>query len=260
METTAQSPTQLPAEFEFLAQVSRLYADLMKNPARESGDGEITLGGRLLYAGELDQHGRALVVAANIAGAASLAATGDPAAQKLAIRDGIVDFLVNSLDEALRILKNEIRKHETVAVCVALTPDAVEREMHERGVVADLKRPALPASSPSSPSADPAPDKTLTAWSVHSSPAIWLPKLDAVAIECLPASAAAQRRWLRLAPRYLGRLARSARLLQSDHEFAARFLAQVRDRFQLAQIGAVVDIYISDRSLCNKHRFAPRAD
>jgi hypothetical protein len=55
-------------------------------------------------------------------------------------------------------------------------------------------------------------------------------------------------------------VARSVRLLQSDREFAARFLAQVQDRFQLAQIGAVVEIYISDRSVCDKYRFAPRAD
>ena len=66
--------------------------------------------------------GRALVVAANIAGAATLAATADRAAQKQALRDGVADFLVTSLDEALRILKNQLRKRETVAVCVALRP------------------------------------------------------------------------------------------------------------------------------------------
>ena len=56
--------------------------------------------------------------AANIAGAASLSATADVATQKQAIRDGVVDFLVTSLDEAARILKNEIRKRQPVAVCV----------------------------------------------------------------------------------------------------------------------------------------------
>ena len=63
--------------------------------------------------------GRALLLAGNIAGAASLAVTADAAAQKQSIRDGVADFLVNSLDEALRILKNEVRKREPVAVCVA---------------------------------------------------------------------------------------------------------------------------------------------
>ena len=75
------------------------------------------------------------MVAGNIAGAASLAATADPVAQKQAIREGVVNFLVTSLDEALRILKNEIRKRETVAVCVAASPQAVAAEMLERGVL-----------------------------------------------------------------------------------------------------------------------------
>ena len=92
------------------------------------------LGGRLLWAGELDGSGRAIVVAGNISGVATLAATADSNAQKQAIRDGIVDFLVTSLDEALRILKNEIRKRQTVAVCVGSAPDLIQREMLERGV------------------------------------------------------------------------------------------------------------------------------
>jgi urocanate hydratase len=100
---------------------------------------ETGLGGKLFYAGELDGEGRALVVAANIAGAASLVATADRAAQKQAIRDGVADCLVNSLDEALRILKNQLRKRETVAVCLGLAPEAVEREMLERGVLPDLR-------------------------------------------------------------------------------------------------------------------------
>src|SRR5947209_11758122 len=73
------------------------------------GSDEPDLAGRLLYAGQMDEDGRALIVAANIAGAASLCATSDQQQQKQAVRDGVVDFLVTSLDEALRILKNEIR-------------------------------------------------------------------------------------------------------------------------------------------------------
>ena len=65
------------------------------------------------------------------------------AAQKQAIRDGVADFLVNSLDEALRILKNQLRKRETVAVCVGLAPADVEREMKERGVAARSAAPRL---------------------------------------------------------------------------------------------------------------------
>jgi hypothetical protein len=122
--------------FNFVSHVERAYAGLMQTGAARlsaAAGKEPDLGGKLLYAGELDDAGRELVVAGNIAGAASLAASADLSAQKQAIRDGVVDFLVTSLDEALRILKNEIRKHETVAVCVGAAPDAVEREMLERG-------------------------------------------------------------------------------------------------------------------------------
>ena len=264
METAAQ----LPAEFDFPAQAARFYAKLIAPAAKESAgdppppapDEEPTLGGLLLYAGELDQQGRALVVASNIAGAASLAATGDSAAQKLAIRDSTVDFLVNSLDEALRILKNEIRKRQPVAVCVALPPNEIEREMSERGVLPDLHRSTLAAPASSSAASKSDRDEVLIAWSVPSSPAIWMPKLDAIALDCLHPSAWPQRRWLRLSPRYLGRLARSARLLQSDSGFAGRFVSQLKQQFELAQIGAAVEIHISAPGTCDHYRFAPRAD
>ena len=88
--------------------------------------------------------GRAMVIAGNVSGCAILAATADLAVQKLVIRDGVVDFVITSLDEALRILKNEVRKCATVAVCVAAAPSVVEREMDERGVVPDLVFEALP--------------------------------------------------------------------------------------------------------------------
>jgi len=111
------------AAIDLALQAECFYAALIPTAG---SDAEPNLGGKLLYAGELDQEGRALIVAANIAGAASLTATAGSAAQKQAIRGGIIDFLVTSLDEALRILKNEIRKRETVTVCVTAATAAVE--------------------------------------------------------------------------------------------------------------------------------------
>src|SRR5580698_3492686 len=106
-----------PAAFAFIAQVDEAYTVLME--AAQPGP---HLGGKLFYAGALTEPACAVTVAANIAGAATLAASDDRHAAKQAMRAGQVDFLVNSLDEALRILKNEIRKRETVAVCVTATP------------------------------------------------------------------------------------------------------------------------------------------
>src|SRR5512140_2673187 len=100
-----------------MANVHQAYGGLMKCA---SGVEDLNLGGRLLYVGELDEPGSALTVASNIAGGATLAASAQPAALRQALREGVIDFLVNSLDEALRILKNEVRKREPVAVAVSL--------------------------------------------------------------------------------------------------------------------------------------------
>src|ERR1700722_17524980 len=79
-------------------------------------------GGALVFYGALDRRGMATAVAANIAGAASLGVDAHVDRAKLALRQGICDFMVNSLDEALRILKNEIRKKQPVAVALVSAP------------------------------------------------------------------------------------------------------------------------------------------
>jgi hypothetical protein len=263
-----------PAAFDFILQVERFYASLIAvADAARAENAEPALGGMLLYAGELDAEGRALLVAGNIAGAASLAATAELAAQKQAIRDGVADFLVTSLDEALRILKNQIRKHETVAVCVGAAPQAVEQEMLERGVLPDLLRPSEELSPQSPfvlqgarpiPAPTPMKDSILLTWRVAAAPALWLPKLDAIALDCLrlesSPAASAGRRWLRLAPRYLGRLAQGVRLLRCNREFAADFIEEVRDRVERGEIGVPVEIQVSDRGVWDRHSFLSRGD
>jgi urocanate hydratase len=220
---------------DFTLEVERLYASLMRFVAPAA---EPSLGGRLLYAGELDAPARALLVAANIAGAASLAATADAGAKKQAVRDGVADFLVNTLDEALRILKNEIRKRETVAVCIAAAPEAVEREMRERGVVPDIVQPFEHATKTEG--------NALFCWSVAAAPAQWLPKLDAIALDCLEktgvSSNGAARRWLRLAPRYLGRLGQGVRVLRCEADVANEFESRVREAVDRGEISVAVDV------------------
>jgi urocanate hydratase len=249
--------------------------------ARDSGTNvhpdpaSTSLGGKLLYVGELDQAGRALVVAGNVAGAASLSATADSASPKQAIRDGVVDFLVTSLDEALRILKNEVRKGETVAVCVGVAPEQIEREMRERGVQPDLLRQgASPgaSSNPEGPSRDVQPETpwsrkplnknpmsvpALVQWRVDSAPARWLPKLDSIALDCLAPKNESARRWLRLAPRYLGRLAQGVRLVSSDREFAATFIERVRESFSAGEIQVPAQIQVSSSDGPEEYNFTP---
>jgi urocanate hydratase len=254
------------AALGFAFQVERFYAGLISaahglpqvshlrpviSPREANSGSEPGLGGKLLYARELNAEARALLVAANIAGAASLVSTANAAAGKQAVRDGVVDFLVTSLDEALRILKNEIRKRATVAVCVGSASEAVEREMLERGVLPDLARPHAVIAPPKG--------QALLMWSVASAPAIWLPKLDAMAADCLQSDDGTARRWLRLAPRYLGRLAQGVRLLRCDEGAAANFLERVREEVERGGIGIAVEVMRIRKGQPEHYSFAPPA-
>jgi urocanate hydratase len=254
---------QSSAAFGFIAQAAQAYASLIESTA---ADRETGLGGKFFYAGELDEAGRGLVVAANIAGAATLVATADRSAQKRAIHDGIADFLVTSLEEALRILKNQLRKRETVAVCVGLAPEAMEREMQARGAQPDLLRPDAAAGQARAAHRREAATGTdagrlkfpaLLTWSVASAPAQWLPQLDAIALDCLDEGAWEARRWLRMAPRFLGRLAHGLRLLRCEREVAARFIERVRERVERREIRVPVEIQTSFKGRREEHRLTP---
>jgi urocanate hydratase len=219
---------------DFVARVAHAYAKLIASPR---ADPESGLGGSLFYAGELDEQGRVLVIAANIAGAATLVASADLATQKQAIREAVADFLVNSLDEALRIIKNQLRKRETVSVCVAMAPAAMEREMNERGVAPNLLRHDVPTApfdkalidwESKQDTTDSTSVPALVIWRVNSPHRKDLAALDAIALECLEANDWPARRWMRLAPRYLGRTAQDLRLLSTHSEFAARFSERLK--------------------------------
>lgn len=259
MALAAPSPDAL----DFGARVADAYAQLI---ARGNADAESGLGGKLFYAGELDAEGRALVVAANIAGAATLAASADRGAQKQAVRDGIADFLVTSLDEALRILKNQLRKRETVAVSVAMEPAAMEREMKERGVAPDIVRgdvasaaihEALILEQGECDEGDLAGTPALVVWRADSARHTDLALLDRIALSCFDASDWAARRWLRMAPRYLGRLAEGMHLLRTHREFAAQFSEQLSVCVARGEITFPYEICAYVRGVEERHGFKP---
>jgi Urocanase Rossmann-like domain len=248
---------------DFVARVAHAYAKLIASP---HADPESGLGGSLFYAGEMDVESRALVVAANIAGAATLVASADLAAQKQAIRDAVADFLVTSLDEALRIVKNQLRKRETVSVCVAMSPAAMEREMSERGVRPDLLRGDVPMAplnealvlqDGESDETDLTSIPALVIWRVDSAHRKDLAVLDAIALGCLDADDWPARRWLRLAPRYLGRPAQDLRLLSTHREFAARFSEQLRERVDRGEIAFAYEVGSYFRGVLDQHQFDP---
>ncbi|MGD0888471.1 MAG: hypothetical protein ABR889_04415 [Acidobacteriaceae bacterium] len=74
----------------------------------------------------------------SIAGGVTLALDSDGSAVKAAMRRGELDFVVNTLDEALRALKNEVRVRRPLSVGLIADVDVVLREMVERGVLPDL--------------------------------------------------------------------------------------------------------------------------
>jgi urocanate hydratase len=212
MSSVSTIDPALQAELEA---VYAYYAALACDLDAESG-----LGGKLLYAGELDQDGARLVRAANIAGAASLSAASDALMQRSAIRDGVVDFLVTSLDEALRILKNEIRKRNGVSVAVTVSHPQLVAEMTERGVLPDLLRESEAVALFISQGAQFVHASGTPAG--HSLAAFQSPsaEFELQALTLIPASDHAARRWLRLSHRYLGPQARRIRSVPFDSSIA----------------------------------------
>ena len=76
-------------------------------------------------------------MAASVAGAATLAIDADAEAMKAALRRGELDFVVNTLDEALRTLKNQMRQKRPLSVGTDLRMwSATLAELASRGVQA----------------------------------------------------------------------------------------------------------------------------
>src|SRR5246500_1151813 len=106
------------------------------------------LKGKLVVTGGIGGMGGAAPTAATMNGAAFLGIDVDPERIKKRLKTGYIDVMVPSLDEALRILKNAVRKGEATSVglvgnCADLIP-----EMAQRGVVPDLLTDQTSASVP----------------------------------------------------------------------------------------------------------------
>lgn len=95
-------------------------------------------GGALILCCGLNQQGTALAQAANIAGAVCLCLEDNPDLCRQALRTGACDFIVNTLDEALRTMKNEVRKHQPLSVGLQGDIAAVLQELVDRGVLPEL--------------------------------------------------------------------------------------------------------------------------
>jgi urocanate hydratase len=106
------------------------------------------LRGKLVVSGGMGGMGGAQPLAATMNGAAFLGIDVDPERIKRRVKGGYCDVMVTSFDEALRILKNAVRKGEPTSVglvgnCADLIP-----ELARRGVVPDILTDQTSAHDP----------------------------------------------------------------------------------------------------------------
>ncbi|HTM42152.1 MAG TPA: urocanate hydratase [Terriglobales bacterium] len=106
------------------------------------------LEGKLIVSGGMGGMGGAQPLAATMTEAAFLGVEVDPERIKKRLKTGYCDFMVNSLDEALRILKNAVRKKENISVGLVGNCADVIPELAERGVVPDILTDQTSAHDP----------------------------------------------------------------------------------------------------------------
>src|SRR5579885_2480097 len=106
------------------------------------------LAGKLIVSGGMGGMGGAQPLAATMTGAAFLGIDVDPERIKKRLKTGYCDFMVNTLDEALRILKNAVRKKENVSVGLVGNCADVIPKLADRGVVPDILTDQTSAHDP----------------------------------------------------------------------------------------------------------------
>src|SRR5438105_13294398 len=106
------------------------------------------LSGKLVVSGGMGGMGGAQPLAATMAGACFLGVEVDAERIKKRLKTGYCDFMVNNLDEALRILKNALRKKEAISVGVSGNCADIVPELTARGVVPDILTDQTSAHDP----------------------------------------------------------------------------------------------------------------
>jgi len=106
------------------------------------------LAGKLVVSGGMGGMGGAQPLAATMNGAAFLGIDADPGRIKRRVKAGYCDVMVTELDEALRILKNAVRKREAASVGLVGNCADIVPELARRGIVPDLLTDQTSAHDP----------------------------------------------------------------------------------------------------------------
>ena len=184
-------------------QTLRLYGELLARSERWAG--------KLVFASGEGASATGLPAAFSIAGGTSLILDSDAATVKVVFRSGGIDFVVNTLDEALRVLKNEIRQHKPLSVALIADIEPTLAEISERGVQPDLRWEVF-----SSPTTELTAWLESQSWSAHEFTApttTALRTLDTSLLEAMPPDDSIRRAWLQRITHYQRPTANSSRLL-----------------------------------------------
>lgn len=197
-------------------------------------------------------------LAATMNGASFLGIEADPEAIKRRVRTGYCDILVNSLDEAIRILRSALHKNEAVSVGLAADCADVLPEMVRRGIVPDLLTvrtgAALDLQAMGSIVCDPvrAARPGLLRWVALSGEAADIAALDELVLQLFPQNEGLAR-WIRLARKrvkFQGLPARLARLGSGDR---TRFAVAVNEMVARGELRAPI-VIASDHTGANQLR------
>ena len=104
-----------------------------------------SLAGRLAVSAGMGGMGGAQALAVTLNGGAFLGIDANSARIKRREKAGLCEVMVNNLDEALRILKNAVRKREPASVALVGNAAEVLPELARRGVLPDLLTDQTPA-------------------------------------------------------------------------------------------------------------------
>ena len=252
---SAKSELAMPAVGEVFDAYASLRG-LAKGQTKVAPSHDAGLGGWLVSVFDLDAAGIAALVAGAVAGSAVLAVDGQRERGKQLLRYGICDFVVNDLDEALRILKNEVRRKQPVSVCLSADSEASAREMVERGLQPEMMagRNVLTAGplrdrGAARLEAGTAPGELVT-WKLRNEAAAWAAGPVLARVDELAAGALGEdveetlwmRRWLQRAPRYMGRRLGAERCVRMrDAEARRMMVALHKDAALAAQVIVVRD-------------------
>ncbi len=237
--------------------VYRIYLQL-QSIAKQRYSG--ALAGHLLLCLGYGQRGSELALATTIAGGVFLGIEPDPQRLKAAVRSGACDFMVNTLDEALRVIKNELRKRTPLSAGLLGNAAEMLAAMVERGVqpdliavMSELELAAVPASRQALDQiiergteflheggmlADSAVEEVV--WTASNQQD--LRRMDRIALELLPPDDQIRRRWLEQGPAYFYRQQPLERVLELNPAELARLLERFKSATSSAEFDAPVEI------------------